>query len=131
MFNPTQLVIDAFVDRLQGMYQRVYGLLEPGYPGIIEFVGNLALENIANSDAPYHDVEHTIMVTLLGQEVLRGKHISEGGVTPHDWLHFIISLLCHDIGYVRGVCRGDRDGRYVISLQGETMALPPGQRMYR
>ncbi|HEY6334435.1 MAG TPA: Npun_R2479 family HD domain-containing metalloprotein [Alphaproteobacteria bacterium] len=126
MFNPTQLVIDAFVDQLQGMYQRVYGLLEPGYPGIIEFVGNLALENIANSDAPYHDVEHTIMVTLLGQEVLRGKHISEGGVTPHDWLHFIISLLCHDIGYVRGVCRGDRHGHYVISLQGETIALPPG-----
>ena len=107
MFNPTQVVIDAFVQQLQKQYEQVYGVLEPGYPGIIEFITRLAMENIANSDAPYHDMNHTIMVTLVGLEILRGKHISEGGVTPRDWLHFIISLLCHDIGYVRGVCRGD------------------------
>jgi len=63
------------------------------------------LENIADSDAAYRDMNHTIMVTLVGQEILRGKHIRDGGVTPRDWLHFTISLLCHDIGYVRGVCR--------------------------
>jgi hypothetical protein len=34
MFNPTQLVIDAFVDQLQRMYQRVYGAVELGCPGI-------------------------------------------------------------------------------------------------
>ena len=126
MFNPTDLVVDGFVEQLQAMYQRVYGVLEPGYPGIIGFIGRLALENIANSDAPYHDVNHTIMVTLVGQEILRGRHISEGGVTPRDWLHFMVSLLCHDIGYVRGVCKGDRDGRYVMNLKGETTTLPAG-----
>src|SRR5262249_47688827 len=47
---------------------------------------------IPNSDAPYHDLGHTICVTLVGQEVLRGKHLREGGVSPRDWLHFIISL---------------------------------------
>ncbi|HBB33823.1 MAG TPA: metal-dependent phosphohydrolase, partial [Cyanobacteria bacterium UBA9273] len=56
------------------------------------------------SDALYHNVEHTILVTLVGQEILRGKHIRDGGVSCEDWLHFIISLLCHDIGYVKGVC---------------------------
>ena len=126
MFNPTQLVIEQFVVELQTMYQRIYGLLEPGYPGIIGFIGRVALENIANSDAPYHDVNHTIMVTLVGQEILRGKHISEGGVTPHTWLHFMVSLLCHDIGYVRGVCHGDGQGRYVTDLKGDTVALSPG-----
>jgi hypothetical protein len=126
MFNATQLVIDAVVERLHTTYRNVYGRLEPDFPGIIDFVARLALENIANSDAAYHDVNHTIMVTLLGQEVLRGKHISEGGVSPHDWLHFTISLLCHDIGYVRGICRGDKDGRYVIGLAGQTVALLPG-----
>jgi len=65
-------------------------------------------------------------VTLVGQEILRGKHISEGGVTPRDWLHFIISLLCHDIGFVRGVCRGDGNGRYVYDAKGEVVALPDG-----
>src|SRR6202158_5359224 len=126
MFNPTALVIDGFVEQLQTMYQRVYGLLGPGYPGIIAFIGRLALENIANSDAPYHDMNHTIMVTLVGQEILRGKHTSEGGVTPRDWLHFTISLLCHDIGYVRGVCRGDGNGHYVCNAKGDLAAIPDG-----
>jgi hypothetical protein len=45
---------------------------------------------------------------LVGQEVLRGKHLREGGISPRDWLHFIISLLCHDIGYVRGISMNDR-----------------------
>jgi hypothetical protein len=126
MFNPTQIVIEAFVEELEVMYERTYGLLEPSYPGIIGFVGRLALENIANSDASYHDINHTIMVTLVGQEILRGRHISEGGVTPRDWLHFIVSLLCHDIGYVRGICRGDGNGRYVTNLNGETVTVSEG-----
>ena len=66
------------------------------------------------------------MVTLVGQEILRGRHISVGGVTPRDWLHFIVSLLCHDIGYVRGICRGDGDGSYVTNLAGDKVTLPEG-----
>ena len=66
------------------------------------------------------------MVTLVGQEILRGRHISVGRVTPHDWLHFIVSLLGHDIGYVRGICRGDGDGSYVINLTGDKVTLPEG-----
>jgi hypothetical protein len=126
MFNPTQVVIDAFVEELQATYERTYGLLEPDYPGVIGFVGRVALENIANSDAPYHNITHTIMVTLVGQEILRGRHIIEGGVTPRDWLHFMVSLLCHDIGYVRGVCKADRPGRYVSNAQGDLVALADG-----
>ena len=126
MFNPTKIVIEAFVGELQVMYERTYGVLEPSYPGIISFVGRLALENIANSDAAYHDVNHTIMVTLVGQEILRGRHISVGGVTPREWLHFIVSLLCHDIGYVRGICRGDGDGQYVINVAGDRVSVPEG-----
>jgi hypothetical protein len=126
MFNPTQLVIDSFIDLLRDSYVRIYTTLEPSYPGIIDFVGRMALENIANSDAPYHDVNHTIMVTLVGQEILKGKHMLEGGVSPHDWLHFVISLLCHDIGYVRGICKGDGDGEYVADASGRRVALPAG-----
>jgi hypothetical protein len=126
MFNPTQIVIEAFVDELTGMYGRTYGVLEPNNPGIISFVARLALENIANSDAAYHDVNHTIMVTLVGQEILRGRHIIVGGVTPREWLHFIVSLLCHDIGYVRGICRGDGNGEYVVNMAGDKVKVPDG-----
>jgi hypothetical protein len=126
MFNPTLIVIEAFIRELRKMYERTYERLEPGYPGVISFAAQLALESIATSDAAYHDVNHTIMVTLVGQEILRGRHISVGGVTPHDWLHFIVSLLCHDIGYVRGICRGDGDGRYVSNMAGDTVSVPDG-----
>ncbi len=126
MFDPTRVVIDAFVDTLKLTYQRTYGLLEPEFPSIIAFTGRMALENIANSDAAYHDVNHTILVTDVGQEILKGKQVTEGGVSPSDWMHFVISLLCHDIGYVRGVCRGDGNGSYVIDLDGKTTTLPIG-----
>ena len=126
MFNATQVVIETFVNKLSQNYLRVYGKLEPEYPTILQYIGRLALENIANSDAAYHDINHTIMVTDAGQEILRGKHVCEGGVSPFDWLHFVISLLCHDIGYVRGVCKGDKDGRYVVDETGETITLAAG-----
>jgi hypothetical protein len=126
MFNPTQIVIEAFTNELRLVYERTYTTLEPSYPGIISFVGQLALETIATSDAAYHDVNHTIMVTLAGQEILRGRHISVGSVTPRDWLHFIVALLCHDIGYVRGICRGDGDGQYVINSAGDKVTVPAG-----
>jgi hypothetical protein len=108
------------------MYGQIYGVLEPTYPDIIGFVARLSLENIADSDAAYHDMNHTIMVTLVGQEILRGKHIRDGGVTPRNWFHFAISLLCHDIGYVRGVCRGDRDGHYVCNEKGDLAPISAG-----
>ncbi len=126
MFNPTEVVIDAFVEELKQAYIGTYTNLEPDYPGIIAYVGHMALELIANSDAPYHDLSHTICVTAVGQEVIKGKHLRQGGVSPRDWLHFIISLLCHDIGYVRGICGHDRGGRYAVNANAETVAIPPG-----
>ena len=126
MFNGTQLMIDAFVERLEDAYTRNYGTFEPSYGEILAWAGRMALERIAGTDALYHNVEHTIMVTLVGQEILRGKHIRQGGVTPSDWLHFMISLLCHDIGYVRGVCRADHGDVCSTGRADEVVTLPPG-----
>ena len=58
MFNATTLLIDTFVGHLQRDYGRTYGQLEPHYGGIIGWAGHMALENIANSDALYHDLNH-------------------------------------------------------------------------
>ncbi|OLP18999.1 metal-dependent phosphohydrolase [Leptolyngbya sp. 'hensonii'] len=128
MLNPTNVVIDTFVTCLQTGYQRTYGSLQPDHAEIIGWAGNMALENIANSDALYHNVEHTLLVTLVGQEILRGKHIYEGGVCCGDWLHTILSLLCHDIGYVKGVCRHDSiaQGLYATGIDNTHIALPSG-----
>lgn len=126
MFNPTQLVIDTYVERLKENYTEVYGKLEPEFPGIIGFCAHMALETIAGSDAAYHDINHTILVTDVGQCILRGKQLSRGGVSPKDWMHFVISLLFHDIGYVRGCCRADTSSEFAIDFEGNTTQLPPG-----
>jgi hypothetical protein len=126
MLNIQQLMIDSFVKALQAAYQQSYGFLKPEYSSIIAWAGRLALENIANSNTLYHDIDHTMMVTLVGQEIMKGKHLNEGGVTPEDWLHFIIALLCHDIGYLKSVCRDDKDGAYATGVDGKTVNIPPG-----
>ena len=126
VLNIHKLTIDHFVRELNDTYQHNYGVTEPPYGEILLWMGRLALENIANSDILYHDVEHTIMVTSVGQSILQGKHLLKGGVTPWDWFHFIAALLCHDIGYVKGTCRGDRNGIYATGIGDETVEIPPG-----
>ena len=128
MFNRTELLINDCVNRLIQGYQHTYGELKSDCAEIIAWVATMALENIANSDALYHNVEHTILVTLVGQEILRGKHIREGGVSCEHWLHFHIALLCHDIGYVKGVCRQDRTdlGLYATGINDLKLTLPRG-----
>lgn len=125
MFNPSSVVTEAFVEELVDKYIKMYGVDTKNIHLVASNARN-ALEIIANSDAPYHDINHTIMVTLVGTEILRGKILIEGNVTPRDWIHFVISLLNHDVGYVRGICRADRAGRYAINADYDTVAPPPG-----
>ncbi len=123
MLDMRKLVIDHFVKDLSEGYTEMYSLLQPEYGKIIAWAGQLALENISNSDALYHNLDHTIMVTTVGQAILRGKHLYDGGVTPRDWLHFMLALLFHDIGYIKGVCREDSDGLYATGIDGELVGI--------
>ena len=88
MLNFQGLLIQHFVKQLKEAYQQTYGLMEPELGNFLEWAGHLALENIANSDILYHTIEHTIMVSLVGQSILQGKHLREGGIAPNDWIHF-------------------------------------------
>ena len=128
LFHPTEMMINQCAELLESGYHRTYGNKNSHYAEILSWAASMALENIANTDALYHNVEHTISVALVGQEILRGKHIREGGVSCEDWLNFIISLLCHDIGYVRGVCLQDQvnEGFYAMGIDGAMLSLPLG-----
>lgn len=126
MLNLQKVKEDYCIQQIKEAYQRTYSEMEKGLGNIIAWTAHLALENIANSDALYHDMEHTIMVTLAGQAILEGKHLSEGGVTPRDWTHFIIALLCHDIGYVKGICAGDDGYLLATGVAGKKIRVPEG-----
>lgn len=126
MFNTVAVVIDAFASEIRRTYVTAFPQQQPEYADLLESAAHLALEALANSDAPYHDLEHTVLVTTVGQEILRAKLQTDGNVTPREWLHFIVSALLHDIGYVRGVCQGDRGGRYVTNVAGQHVSPPVG-----
>jgi hypothetical protein len=118
MLNLQRIKSDYCKTHIQEAYQRNYSDMDKGLGNIIVWTANMVLEIIANSDALYHDMEHTIMVALAGQSILEGKHLSEGGVSPNDWAHFMIALLCHDIGYVKGICADDKGYRRIGRVHG-------------
>ncbi len=126
MLNLQKLMIDPFAEELRSAYIHAYGSHESGFGEIIAWVTRLALEILADCDALYHNLEHTIMVTSAGKDILIGKHLIEGGVSPKDWLNFMMALLCHDIGYVRGLCRNDREGYYATGVGDEMVEIPVG-----
>ena len=126
MLNLEKIKMDYCVEQLNRAYRRTYSNMEQELGNVIIWSSHLALEIIANSDALYHNVEHTVMVTLAGQSILEGKHLSEGGVSPSDWAHFVIALLCHDIGYVKGICRDDISGTISIGVDGQKVTVTPG-----
>jgi len=64
MFNPTLIVIEAFIRELRAMYGRTYTILEPNYPGILSFAAQLALETIATSDAETHQWRRVMWLGL-------------------------------------------------------------------
>jgi len=119
MLNFQALVIDRFVDELKTASLQYCSPMEPQAARLIEGTSRLVLEKIAKSDNLYHNIDHTILVSLAGINILKGKHLLEGGVTAEDWLQFVVACLCHDIGYVRGVCELDRMGSYATGIGDE------------
>jgi hypothetical protein len=126
MLNSHKLVIDNFAAGLEARYFQNFGNFRGDIGNTLRWAAHLALENIGNSDMLYHNVEHTMLVTAAGQDILTGKHLLEGGVTSEDWVVYTLALLFHDIGYVRGVCQADAHPSYMSGVNGETIHLPVG-----
>lgn len=130
MYSPKHVLIQTFIENLQATYQSEFGDRRPHHLNFLKAAAQMALETIANSDALYHDLEHTILVTAVGQEILCAKRIVDGAtsVSPGDWLHMITGLLCHDIGYVKGICHGDSPAanQYVTAIGNDQVTLDDG-----
>jgi HD domain len=95
---------------------------------VAERLGTLArstIECLGSSDALYHNFEHTLLVTMVGRDILRGRTLSQR-IEPADYDHLIVACLLHDIGYVRGVLSGDTETEFVVDQSGRTVTLPRG-----
>jgi len=122
--------IAAMAARALGSYivEDFRELFGSGCQDIAERVGSLArgtIECLGRSDALYHNLEHTMMVTLVGRDILRGRMMCER-IEPEDYSHLIVACLLHDIGYVRGVLKEDTDTEFVADSDGTRVKLERG-----
>ena len=125
MITLPKLAANALSDFLGEDIKDRFGSSHARLAELIPFAAQLALECIGNSDALYHDVEHTMLVTLAGHDIFKGRALVMDS-TPSDYSHFIVACLTHDIGYVRGIVKGDGPDAFVIDAAGGKVALPRG-----
>ncbi|MEB3294256.1 MAG: metal-dependent phosphohydrolase, partial [Synechococcales bacterium] len=127
MSHCTKMIIYNCIASLRDGYRQLYGEQSPEYIDLLEQLAPIVLEHLATSDAPYHNLEHTILVLEAGQEIIEGKQRQEGTVSCQDWLQFILALMCHDIGFVKGICAADRPSEhcYTTGQAGATVTLAP------
>jgi hypothetical protein len=124
MMTLPELAADALEEFLRSYMRRRFGPQTP-LTEIVPAAARLTLECIANSDALYHNVEHTLLVTLAGHDIFRGRALQDH-VTADDYAHTIIACLAHDIGYVRGLFKEDDADGFVIDAAGHKVHLPRG-----
>jgi hypothetical protein len=126
MMTLPELAADALEEFLGSFMRRRFGASQAHFVDIVPGAARVALECIGNSDALYHNIEHTLLVTLAGHDILRGRALHDN-VTAEDYAHVIIACLAHDIGYVRGLFKEDdeADG-FVIDATGGKVTLPRG-----
>jgi hypothetical protein len=125
MITLPELAAEALGSFLASDMKDRFGSSHAGLAELIPFAARLALECIGNSDALYHNVEHTMLVTLAGHEIFKGRALLKPS-TPADYSNFIVACLAHDIGYVRGLLKGDDDHSYVVDATGRKVSLPRG-----
>lgn len=126
MFKPNRTIIDAFVEHSVARYREAFPSRTAGHEELLEQAARISMETLLHCDCPYHDYQHTMLVTDVGQTILRGRLLSLGDVSPHEWLHAVIALLFHDIGYVRGLLRDDTENNYVSDEAGTRITPPIG-----
>ena len=80
---------------------------------------------LGRSDALYHNLEHTFLVTMCGRDILQGYSLLHR-IDPSDYSHLICACLLHDIGYVRGILSGDTATEFVIDQNQTKITLPRG-----
>ena len=125
MLTISSLAADALGSFLAEDFLRTFGSKEQELAHGVATAARLILERIGNSDALYHDIEHTMLVTLAGRDLIRGRLLLER-TDALDWAHFVIACMAHDIGYVRGILKDDTAYEFVADMAGRKVTLPRG-----
>jgi hypothetical protein len=125
MISMPAIMADELGRQIGSDFRRLFGSSHQDKAERLGGAARMALECLGKSDALYHNVEHTFLVTLVGRGILHGRMLTER-LKPDDYSHLIVACLLHDIGYVRGILKGDSTDQFVVDASGTTVTLPRG-----
>jgi hypothetical protein len=125
MITIPELASEALGSHLAKHLGRRFGSTDAGLIEIVQSAARLALDCIGNSDALYHNVEHTMLVTLAGYDILTGRRLLKE-TNANDYAHVLVACLYHDIGYVRGILKGDSADEYIVDAKGNKITVRRG-----
>jgi len=106
-------------------FRQIFGSTHDETAERLSALARSTLECLGRSDALYHNLEHTYLVTMVGRDILQGFSLSHR-IEPSDYSHLICACLLHDIGYVRGILSGDTETEFVIDQNETKITLPRG-----
>jgi hypothetical protein len=126
-------MLDLYGPAIERFLERTIARFTTSFPDagelertLLERATTEALDLLLGCDCPYHDMHHTLLVTDAGQAILHGRQLIRGDLQASDWLHAVIAMLYHDIGYLRGLLRGDLEGSYIADEAGHRALAPAG-----
>ena len=102
MITVPELAAEALGSFLAEGLSRRFGSTNASLIELVQSAASLALECIGNSDALYHNVEHTMFVSLVGYDIMNGRSLMVP-TSASDYAHFLIACLFHKIEMPRSI----------------------------
>ena len=96
MITVPEIAAEALGSFLANDMNRRFGSSHARLTELVPSLARLAIECIGNSDALYHNVEHTMLVTLAGHDIMLGRALlvpTEPSDYADNFVEFLLKRL--------------------------------------
>ena len=125
-FSPQKILSSKLSSAIETHFRRLFDGRESALRQTVLESTDFAMSALARADTQYHNSEHTFIVSLAGLDILQGKAELGDPIDAEDWATYIISLLFHDIGYLKKLFPEDSASVVVANAEGGIFPLGPG-----
>jgi hypothetical protein len=125
-FSPQKILSSTLSTAIESQFRRRFDGRERALRETVLESADFAMTTLAQADTQYHNSEHTFIVALAGLDILCGKAELSDPIDAEDWATYVISLLFHDIGYLKRLFPADSTSAVIANAEGGIFPLRPG-----
>jgi hypothetical protein len=125
-FSPQKTLSSTLSTAIESQFRRRFDGRERALRETVLESADFAMTTLARADTQYHNSEHTFIVALAGLDILCGKAELSDPIDAEDWATYVISLLFHDIGYLKRLFPADSASAVIANAEGGIFPLGPG-----